>query len=268
MSSEQPFSTTIFAVNGVPLAVEAVEAQLARVLASESFQASRRLTDFLKFVVEETLDGRSDRLKEYAIAVNAMERPADFDPQIDPAVRIQAGRLRTALERYFHEEGARDPIRITIPKGGYVPDFRLNEAIESEAENGLSKAPGTGASVGQEQVSSPTLGPTVAVVTFFNLSQVDGEDELALGFSESLVAQLFDFGGIHIIGPIVPAADGTQSLDLSRLGRRYGAQFVLHGSTRRHGDTIRVTAILVDPVTRETIWTKSFRRRLGYRLNL
>lgn len=100
-----------------------VRSALERVLASADFVASPRLAAFLRFVVEATLDGRAEEIKGYTIAVEALGRPASFDPQADPIVRVEATRLRRALERYYTTQGADDPLVIDIPKGGYVPRF-------------------------------------------------------------------------------------------------------------------------------------------------
>lgn len=101
-----------------------IRAALERVLASPDFSASPRLAAFLRFVVEATLDGRAEEIKGYTIAVEALGRPASFDPQADPIVRVEATRLRRALERYYSTQGADDPVVIDIPKGGYVPQFQ------------------------------------------------------------------------------------------------------------------------------------------------
>ncbi|MET3355071.1 UNVERIFIED_ORG: tetratricopeptide (TPR) repeat protein [Xanthobacter viscosus] len=100
-----------------------VRAALDRVLAAPDFTSSPRLAAFLRFVVEATLDGRADEIKGYTIAVEALGRPPSFDPQSDPIVRVEATRLRRALERYYATGGAEDPLVIDIPKGGYVPLF-------------------------------------------------------------------------------------------------------------------------------------------------
>ena len=81
--------------------------------------------------------GRGDRIKAYSIAVEVFGRGVSFDPQTDPIVRIEAGHLRRALERYYLTAGHADPILITIPKGGYVPTFSLAIA----ARNSLWRTP-------------------------------------------------------------------------------------------------------------------------------
>lgn len=102
-----------------------IDAALARVLASRSLRGSARGRRFLQFIVQETLAGRANRIKAYTIAMDVFDRDASFDPLLDPVVRIQAGRLRRALEHYYLTEGAADPLRIGIPKGGYVPQFSV-----------------------------------------------------------------------------------------------------------------------------------------------
>lgn len=101
---------------------EMVRDQLARLLASKDFQASKRLKDFLAFIVEETLAGRAGNIKAYNIAVGVFGRSEKFDPILDPIVRVEAGKLRSHLERYYllHQN---DPLHISIPRGSYVPVF-------------------------------------------------------------------------------------------------------------------------------------------------
>jgi hypothetical protein len=102
----------------------AVRAGLDRVVASRPFDTSPKLTSFLRFVVESTLAGRGIRLKGYTIGVEALGRSANFDPQIDPIVRVEAIRLRAALARYYAGAGSHDPVIIEMPRGHYVAHFR------------------------------------------------------------------------------------------------------------------------------------------------
>src|SRR5262249_37680317 len=94
-----------------------IRAQLDRILASADFDVPGRVRRFLDYVVTEALSGRASRIKAYSIAVEVFGRDATFDPQSDPVVRMEAGRVRRALERYYLTAGSSDPIVITIPKG-------------------------------------------------------------------------------------------------------------------------------------------------------
>ncbi len=104
-----------------------IRAGLVRILASDAFRAAPQLSAFLGFIVERAVAGRGHELKGYTIAVEAFGRSADFDPQSDPIVRVEAGRLRRALAQYYAGEGIGDPVRITIPVGAYVPAFERVE---------------------------------------------------------------------------------------------------------------------------------------------
>jgi adenylate cyclase len=97
-----------------------VRAALARILASSCFTQAKRASDFLRFAVEQTLAGAGSRLKGQWIAIEVFGRPAAFDSQRDPLVRVEAGRLRRRLAQYYSGEGADDPIRIQLPRGTYA----------------------------------------------------------------------------------------------------------------------------------------------------
>jgi hypothetical protein len=84
---------------------EAVRQQLAKVLTSPQFVNSPNLCNFRQFIVEKTLTGEAATIKGYTVATQVLGRMADFDPNLDPIVRIQAGRLRRALEKYCQKQG-------------------------------------------------------------------------------------------------------------------------------------------------------------------
>jgi len=105
-----------------------IRQQLYRILHSAAFRDSLRLTRFLAFVVEATLAGNAERIKAYTIAVEALGRSTDFDPQADPIVRVEAGRLRGALARYYSGAGRNDPLVMDLPRGAYVPTFGRRSA--------------------------------------------------------------------------------------------------------------------------------------------
>ena len=99
-----------------------VRSQLDKVLASELFLRSERLSGFLRFVVEETLNGRGETLKESVLAHELYGKEADFDGATNPIVRVDARRLRDKLREYYAYQTG-DPVVIALPKGSYVPTF-------------------------------------------------------------------------------------------------------------------------------------------------
>lgn len=119
------------------LSAEEVRAALGRILASPAFSHSPRLAAFLRFVVESRLAGKTDYIKSYTIGVEALGRSEGFDPHVDPIVRVEAGRLRKALARYYAGIGADRSVLIDLPRGSYVPVFcrqRIHRGAEFVAQ--------------------------------------------------------------------------------------------------------------------------------------
>lgn len=100
-----------------------VLAQLDRILATPRFQHSRRYPAFLRHIVEETLRGAGDELKERTLGIAVFRRTPEYDTSADPVVRNTASEVRKRLEEYYAEPGREDELRITLPAGGYVPGF-------------------------------------------------------------------------------------------------------------------------------------------------
>src|SRR5580692_2204495 len=106
-------------------AERAIGRQLERILASAGFARNERLSRFLRFVVERHVAGRDRELKETVIAIEVFGRRPDYNPKQDAIVRTEAGRLRSRLSEYYLNGGKDDPLIIELPKGGYVPHFRV-----------------------------------------------------------------------------------------------------------------------------------------------
>jgi hypothetical protein len=100
-----------------------VRAQLGRILSSAAFTDAGRASSFLRFIVEHALDGRLSEIKESVIAVEVLARRPSFDSKTDPIVRVEAGRLRDRLREYYDHHGTADDVLISVPKGGYAPEF-------------------------------------------------------------------------------------------------------------------------------------------------
>ncbi len=108
--------------------------QLHRILSHPLLSKSARLSTFLRHIVEATLAGEGDTLKEFVIGTEVFKLGDSFDPQTDNIVRVNANRLRGKLAEYYHASGPQDPIVIDLPRGRYVPVF-------SHSGPGLSAAP-------------------------------------------------------------------------------------------------------------------------------
>lgn len=104
-----------------------IRVELDNLLGFEPLRKSPQLVSFLRYVIEATLSHATAKLKGYTIAIDALGRDSNFDPQRDPIVRVEAVRLRRILAMYYEGPGARDNLKITMPPGGYVPVFQWTE---------------------------------------------------------------------------------------------------------------------------------------------
>lgn len=198
-----------------------VQGQLQLILVGAPFRSAPRMRDLLTYVVTEALAGHGHRINERTIAVEALGRPATFDPRVDPAVRVLAGRVRSALDLYYRSDGAHDPVCIDIPKGGYVPRFR------PVAPTPL-----------QLVTPAPSDLPRVAVVVFDSV----GPDHRPTAIAETVVVHLSHLGGLCVLGPL-------HNQDAP------GADYILRGSIHSLPRGLRVTARLIFAATGETIWS-------------
>jgi tetratricopeptide (TPR) repeat protein len=130
---------------------DSVRAQLERILKSPPLESSPSLCRFLRYVVEETLAGRGGLLKEYSLGAEVFERGDQFDPRLDPIVRVQARNLRARLAQYYAGLGAGDPLVIELPKRTYVPVFRKRVVLPEDQAQRVEM------SEGREDVASPAV---------------------------------------------------------------------------------------------------------------
>src|SRR6202050_2242661 len=113
---------------------DAILRELEEVLASPHFCNSKRYPTLLKYIVENTLAGKSELLKERTLGVEVFDRPATYDTNADTVVRYTAGEVRKRLQLFYHEEGRHSSIRISLPAGSYVPVFsREHDRLEDLA---------------------------------------------------------------------------------------------------------------------------------------
>ncbi|KMO30251.1 hypothetical protein [Methylobacterium aquaticum] len=134
---------------------------LETLLRAPPFQRSTKLARFLRFVVEEELAGRGATIKAYTIATQALGRGPDFDPSLDPSVRVEAGRLRRALDDAYAQHSRGLDVRVTVPVGGYRPRFAaldaIPDAVPATSEETVAEPDGPPAPVAVAQPPRPTV---------------------------------------------------------------------------------------------------------------
>jgi len=224
------------------LGAETVLQQMERILAHGDFDGSPRSRAFFRFIVEETLAGRQAGLTQTAIATQVFGRRSDFDPTVDPIVRIQAGRLRRSIERYYLLAGARDPLRIELPRGAYVPVARpatpAEEGRPSDAERSAPPADDW---------------PTVVVSVSEPIPPDSELDELGARFLDHLAVELGRYGDVRVLLPRESPFPATV--------RRVDSMFVLTSRFFRDGSGLRLVARLADRRTGSQAWAEEYRSR-------
>ena len=117
-----------------------VREQLNRLLGSHHFRNSRRYPPLLRFIVEETLEGRGEFLKERLLGIRVFDRPADYDTAVDPIVRVTIAEIRKRIAQYYHDEEHDAEIRIELLPGRYAPEFRARPLPRAAATPSPSPA--------------------------------------------------------------------------------------------------------------------------------
>ena len=237
--------------NALNPSADVIRDQLNRILNNPEFEATDKMQAFLRFVVEETLAGRAGDLKAYTIALKVYGRDKDFDAAYDPLVRIQAGKLRRALERYYLIKGEEEPLRIDIPKGAYVPVFTLQNSITSTREKDLP-----------EPVTSSHSRPSIAVLPFINLTANPEKDYFAAGFVEELCIELTHYEDFHVIS-CNPAQNFEWEMhDNNQYLKGLGTDFLIEGSVRMDNQQVKISIKLSDTNTGEYLWGEHYQREL------
>ncbi len=271
------------------LSAERIREELEKILSSVTFHGSAAQAKLLRYLVEQSLEGNQESVKEYSIGVDALGRPDSFDPRRDNIVRVQAGRLRSRLARYYESEGLDDPVRIEFPKGAYTatfhtdgatPGISLTEAnVEATVEASASyrdlfvhwKAAAiivlallaTGAGVHYRRASAPSVSaPSVAVLPFLNRSDDKEGEVFSDGLTDELIDSLGKVPGLHVVARGSAFQFKDKTVDIRRIGPALNVRTVLEGSVRKYGDRLRITAELDDTTTGYRLWSESYDREL------
>jgi serine/threonine-protein kinase len=227
-----------------------VRDQLARVVNSPGFVSSVRLCRFLTHIVNRTIDGDIDSLKEFSIAMEVFDRTSEYDPNIDAIVRVEARRLRGKLKAYYEEgQGKVDPVLIGMRPGSYVPVFRWLDAQPAKHREEIGAA-------------RPTGRICVAVLPFVNMSPEPEQDYFCDGISEEITNSLTRVSGLNVIARTSAFHFKGTNIDIREVGQRLGANLVIEGSVRKAGEQLRITAQAIQTESGHHVWSETFRREL------
>jgi TolB-like protein len=243
-----------------------IRAELEKVVNSQALAGSDQLKRLLRVVVDRTLIGKADSVKEYTLGVEALGRPEDFDPKTDPIVRVQARRLRSKLEEYYAAEGATDAVVIRIPKGGYVPSFQSN-ATRPRWWIGLGVAAAVVivGLVGWAVLKVTPVDPTsIAVLPIRNLTGDPGKQFIADKTTEALLTELARVKALHVVSGTTTRRFANSQDALPEIARQLGVRWVVEGATGFERGQVLLKIRLVDGASDQKIWADVFTTPVEY----
>ena len=220
---------------------QAILTQCRHLRGNRAFKVSKRLRHLLQHLVERTLEHQEHSLGQRQLAVEVFGRNEGFDPERDAIVRIEMGKLRQALENYYVEAGQQDPVRIIIPRGSYVPEFRTGVATKPAAAPSTEAAP-------------ETRRTGIAVLPFRTVGGERDTNWLAEGLREELSLILTNIPELAVAShhALEPYLNPSVNLDAirSELGVRFFLEGMVQHTGNRTGDA--GVAIIVAPVIHTT----------------
>lgn len=206
-----------------------IQQHLHQALSSPLFRNADRQAGFLRYVVERALIAPGATLKEFEIGIAVYNRRDDYDPRTDPIVRVEAARLRARLREYY-EITPEAPVRIELPKGGYMPQFVVNQPKATTRE-------------------FPANGLTLAVTPFRSLGDSTDDVQLCEGLTEELLHRLAEQSGLSVV-----ARDSLKRLGIADAPATHLAE----GSVRCAGIRVRVSLHVIELASGSITLSRSY----------
>ena len=258
-----------------------IRAELGRVLASDGFANAERMSKFLGYVVERSLAGEGEQIKEYAIGIDVFGRDASYDPRLDSIVRVEARRLRSKVEEYYAGPGRANDVIIQLRRGSYVPAFerRSNAVTVTHDESpalvesnrprqsrlglallvaGLTivalAAWGSGRWSGRPPVE-PAM--SIAVLPFIQYSTGTEDQLLAARLTDGVTSELAKMGTLRVVSHTSVLQFAGTRTPLLEIAKTLNANLLLEGTVERTGHDIRVAARLVSGTSNYKLWVEN-----------
>lgn len=259
---------------------------LNRICESEYFSEAEQIKRFLRYVVEEALAGRADRIKSYSVAVEALGKDTDFDPTQDPIVRITANRLRSALAKYYNETTDQHRVVIRLPKGHYFPQFDFHQPPSDTPDS-----PGLPVSTQRTETPVPIrwrlpaallLGAGLVLLALMFWSRISAadtngnlgrvwiivqpletggstDDDFARVLGDQIIAQMTRYDGVNIIDAQRAPNEQRSADQISGSGWTEKHVFSLATYVRLEDDRAAVRWYLTDMHTNQVMWASDRR---------
>lgn len=258
----------------VDIPADQIRSEVDRILASKGFANAGRMSRLLRYVVDQTLAGDADQLKEYSVGMEVFDRGAQYDPRLDSIVRVEAGRLRSRLDEYYNGEGAGSAIRISLPRGGYAARFEPRTGPAAEApplapRRTWAAWPLTAGLLvailamvvwlGGWNRAAVRTAPSVAVLAIGQYGAGAQEAALAARLTESVTAELARLGTVHVASHTSAMRFAGVAKPLPEIAAALGADYVLEASLEREAGGLLVVARIVSAATDRKVWVSDYR---------
>jgi hypothetical protein len=236
-------------MNGVD--AETVRAHVARVTASELFAGAERLCRFLRFTIEAKLNGREGQLKEYSIGREVFDRGENYDPRLDPIVRVEARRLRGRLAEYYLGPGRKDALRVEYPKGSYAPVIHAPaDAVRAPRwiAAAIAGAFLAGAALSGFALTRPVAAAMIAPIPVRWIEVNDGTlDSVDVPLAEAVDAALANQAAASVVAwPEILRHQNMRETPLRDVATELGARQLLLISVRDLPGTKDIRVFLID----------------------
>jgi TolB-like protein len=279
-----------------PIPEPEVRAELDRILASKGFATAGRVSKLLRYVVEKTLAGETDQLKEYSVGVEVFERDGNYDPRLDSIVRVEAGRLRSKLDEYYNGNGTGSDIRIGLPRGGYAATFqRRTPYLVPDPESGVRRDSGSGTELGvdsrprgdskrrlktgwplaialfaaiagmvawlatRDRNPKADLRPTAAVLPF-QANMIGGDnDNYSAQITEAVTTELARLGTVSVASFTSAMQFAGRRPSMSEVAEALKSRYVIEASVDDEASEILVVARIVSSETNRKMWVSDYR---------
>jgi hypothetical protein len=226
-----------------------VRRQMNRLLDTSHFRNSRRYPVLFRYIVEETLEGRGEFLKERLLGVHVFDRPVDYDTAADPIVRVTIAEIRKRIAQYYHEKAHDSEMRIELLPGRYVPEFHFSKEAGLDRRQAPASARTSAEALDAESAFGPSEAQTAAIPT--NGHGRNSRFPLSVKYALGTVAALLIAFGVTAFWKWThPSA--IDELWRPLLANRQTIIFCLPVGTRRGEATAAAAGILVGERTSTT----------------
>jgi len=225
-----------------------VDECLKKILTSAVFEHSQRQQRLLSYLVNHALEKSATPLKGYTIGIEVFDRGHEFDPSLEPIVRVEAARLRNKLREYYAGEGKHDAVVLELPKGGYYIHIAFNHADAAQA------------ATPQQPHAHPKPRLSFAVLPFISLGIDLMSERLAEGLYADLISELSRLPGLNVVSRQSSFIYKNSAKSTVEIGDELGVHFLIEGSVQTAANRVRIDVQLVETETGGNLWAERYER--------